>query len=139
MECLVVDSARLAWSAEDDKGPLSSVRPVLPHEGVGPPAAGLGRIRWSPAGVGTHGEQVAPVALTPPQTPQRSLHPADAPGRSSARRPLRQRNHQAGEAVAVDEHDLFVLVLRGAIGGLTAEGLHRRAPHALLLLQLGLM
>ena len=36
-------------------------------------------------------------------------------------------DHQAGEAVAVDEHDRFVLAFRGAIGGLTAEeGLHRR-------------
>lgn len=96
MECPVVDSARLAWSAEDDKGPLGSVRPVLPTAGAGPPAAGLGRIRWSAAGVGTHGVQVAPVALTPPQTPQRSLHAAVAPGRSPARRPLRQRQSSGG-------------------------------------------
>jgi hypothetical protein len=67
-------------------------------------------------------------------------------------------DHQAGEAVAVDEHDLFVLDLGGAIGGFTAEGrrgeehtlggsmalhgavkrLHRRAPHALFLIPLGL-
>ncbi len=34
--------------------------------------------------------------LTPPQTPQRSPHPADAPGRSSGRRPLRQRRSSGG-------------------------------------------
>jgi hypothetical protein len=55
------------------------------------------------------------------------------------RRLASQRTPRAPiETVAVDEHDLFVLDLRGAIGGLTAEGLHRGAPHALLLIPLGL-
>ena len=119
------------------KGFFVSVRPLLPHEGVGPPAAGLGPIRWSSPGawcdrVGSAGvhQLLKSSHLTPPQTPQGSLHPADAPGRSPARRPYTCVDHQAGEAVAVDEHDLFVLVFRSAIGGFTAEG-RRGEEHTL--------